>query len=507
MDEPESATRRPSHSPNGRELAKTPTGIRGLDEITRGGLPKGRPTLVCGGPGSGKTMLALTFLVQGALHFDEPGVLMTFEENEEEIASDVASLGFDLPELIEAKKLAIDYVRVERSEIEETGEYDLEGLFVRLDHAIRTVGARRVVLDTIESLFGGLKNDVILRSELRRLFRWLKDQGVTAVITGERGDGALTRQGLEEYVSDAVILLDHRVHDQVSTRRLRVVKYRGSHHGTNEYPFLIDADGISVLPVSSLALEHEAPLERIPSGVPRLDEMLSGKGYYRGSTILVSGTAGTGKTSLAAHFLDAACRRGERCLCFLFEESPRQLLRNMRSIGIDLEPWVASGLLQFHADRPSRYGLETHLVSMHNVVANFRPTVTVIDPVTNLMTVGTYADVQAMLTRMIDHLKTENITAMLTSLMPGQTDIERTETAISSLMDTWIVLANDEVSGRHRRGLYVLKSRGMAHSNELREFVLTDRGLKLLDAAGEPGGPPDRVAHRSLEGRDRHAVV
>ena len=494
MDEPESATRRPSHSPNGRELAKTPTGIRGLDEITRGGLPKGRPTLVCGGPGSGKTMLALTFLVQGALHFDEPGVLMTFEENEEEIASDVASLGFNLPALIEAKKLAIDYVRVERNEIEETGEYDLEGLFVRLDHAIRTVGARRVVLDTIESLFGGLKNDVILRSELRRLFRWLKDQGVTAVITGERGDGALTRQGLEEYVSDAVILLDHRVHDQVSTRRLRVVKYRGSYHGTNEYPFLIDADGISVLPVSSLALEHEAPLERIPSGVPRLDEMLSGKGYYRGSTILVSGTAGTGKTSLAAHFLDGACRRGERCLCFLFEESPRQLLRNMRSIGIDLEPWVASGLLQFHADRPSRYGLETHLVSMHNVVANFRPTVTVIDPVTNLMTVGTYADVQAMLTRMIDHLKTENITAMLTSLMPGQTDIERTETAISSLMDTWIVLANDEVSGRHRRGLYVLKSRGMAHSNELREFVLTDRGLKLLDAAGEPGGPPDRVA-------------
>jgi circadian clock protein KaiC len=488
--------------PRHRQLAKAPTGVRGLDEITRGGLPKGRPTLVCGGPGSGKTLLALTFLVNGALRFDEPGVLLTFEENADEIASDVASLGFDLPELIEAKKLVVDYVRVERSEIEETGEYDLEGLFVRLEYAIRTVGAKRVVLDTIESLFAGLKSEGILRSELRRLFRWLKDQGVTAVITGERGEGLLTRQGLEEYVSDAVILLDHRVHDQVSTRRLRVVKYRGSHHGTNEYPFLIDTEGISVLPVSSLALEHPAPLERVSSGVARLDAMLSGKGYYRGSTILVSGTAGTGKTSLAAHFLDAACRRGERCLCFLFEESPLQLLRNMRSIGIDLEPWVAAGLLQFHADRPSRYGLETHLVTMHQVVASFRPTVAVIDPVTNLMSVGTYADVQAMLTRMIDHLKTENVTAMLTSLLPGLTEIERTETTISSLMDTWIVLANDDVDGRHRRGLYVLKSRGMAHSNELREFVLTDRGLDLHENGG-----PRAFSGGAKQGGDRHAIA
>jgi circadian clock protein KaiC len=488
------------------ELRKTLTGIRGLDEITRGGLPKGRPTLVCGGPGSGKTLLALTFLVNGAVQFDEPGVLMTFEENEDEIASDVASLGFNLPELIRAQKLAVDYVRVERSEIEETGEYDLEGLFVRLDHAIRTVGAKRVVLDTIESLFAGLKNDAILRSELRRLFRWLKDQGVTALITGERGEGALTRQGLEEYVSDAVILLDHRVHDQVSTRRLRVVKYRGSHHGTNEYPFLINADGISVLPVSSLALQHEAPLERVSSGVVRLDEMLSGNGYYRGSTVLVSGTAGTGKTSLAAHFLDAACRRGERCLCFLFEESSQQLLRNMRSIGIDLEPWVAAGLLQFHADRPSRYGLETHLVTMHHVVADFKPTVTVIDPVTNLMTVGTYADVQAMLTRLIDHLKTENITAMLTSLMPGQTEIERTETTISSLMDTWIVLANSEAGGHYRRRLHVLKSRGMAHSNELRQFVLTDHGLNMLDAASGPLDTSD-AGYGPWKGQNRHATV
>jgi circadian clock protein KaiC len=462
-----------------RDLAKTLTGIRGLDEITRGGLPEGRPTLVCGGPGSGKTLLALTFLVNGATQFDEPGVLMTFEENSDEIASDVASLGFDLPHLIEAGKLAVDYVRVERSEIEETGEYDLEGLFVRLDYAIKSVGAKRVVLDTIESLFSGLKDDAVLRAELWRLFRWLKDKGVTAIITGERGDGLLTKQGLEEYISDAVILLDHRVHDQVSTRRLRVVKYRGSYHGTNEYPFLIDATGISVLPVSSMALQHAAPLDRISAGIDRLDGMLGNKGYYRGSTVLVSGAAGTGKTSLAVHFLDAACRRGERCLCFLFEESPQQLLRNMRSIGIDLAPWVEAGLLRFHADRPSRYGLETHLATMHTLVADFKPTVTVIDPVTNLMTVGTYADVQAMLTRMIDHLKTENITAVLTSLAPGTTEIERTEASISSLMDTWIVLANDDVGGHHRRGLYVLKSRGMAHSNELREFTLSNDGMAI----------------------------
>jgi len=491
----------------GGELAKTRTGIQGLDEITGGGLPKGRPTLVCGGPGSGKTLLALTFLVNGAVQFDEPGVLMTFEENAEEIASDVASLGFDLPELIRAQKLAVDYVRVERSEIEETGEYDLEGLFVRLDYAIQSVGATRVVLDTIESLFAGLKDDAILRAELRRLFRWLKDKGVTAVITGERGEGLLTKQGLEEYVSDAVILLDHRVHDQVSTRRLRVVKYRGSHHGTNEYPFLIDASGISVLPVSSMALAHHAPLDRISAGIPRLDAMLGGKGYYRGSTVLLSGGAGTGKTSLAVHFLDAACRRGERCLCFLFEESPQQLIRNMRSIGVDLEPWVTSGLLQFHADRPSRYGLETHLATMHQVVANFRPTVVVLDPVTNLMTVGTFSDVQAMLTRMIDHLKTENITAVLTSLTPGLTSLERTETTISSLMDTWIVLANDEVDGHHRRGLYVLKSRGMRHSNERREFVFTNAGLDLFDGNGVSPGPSNEPVHGSQEGRDRHAVV
>ena len=452
-----------------------------MDEITNGGVPKGRPTLVCGGAGSGKTLLAASFLLNGVIQYGEPGVLMTFEETSDELTGDLASLGYDLPKLVAEDKLVVDYVRVERAEIEETGEYDLEGLFVRIEHAVSSIGARRIVLDTIESLFAGLSNPGILRAELRRLFRWLKDKGLTAVITGERGDIGLTRQGLEEYVSDAVILLDHRVVDQVSTRRLRIVKYRGSHHGTNEYPFLIDRDGLSVLPVTSLGLTHPALNDRVSSGVADLDAMLSGKGYYRGSTILLSGTAGTGKTSLAAHFVDAACRRGERCLYFLFEESPVQLMRNMRSIGIDFEPWVKSGLLQFHADRPSRFGLETHLAGMQRAVHRFKPTVTVTDPVTNLLTVGTQADVRSMLTRIIDYLKLATITGLFTSLTPGRTELEETDAGISSLMDTWIVLTVNEVDRKRRRWLSVLKSRGMAHSHEVVEYMLTDQGMQLLD--------------------------
>ena len=475
------------------ELAKSPTGVQGLDEITNGGLPKGRPTLICGGAGSGKTLLAASFLLNGVVHYDEPGVLMTFEETSEELASDLASLGYDLAKLVAEGKLVVDYVRVERSEIEETGEYDLEGLFVRLEHAVTSIGARRIVLDTVESLFAGLSNPGILRAELRRLFRWLKDKGLTAVITGERADTGLTRQGLEEYVSDAVILLDHRVQDQVSTRRLRIVKYRGSHHGTNEYPFLIDRDGVSVLPVTSLGLTHPALNERVSTGVARLDEMLSGEGYYRGSTILLSGTAGTGKTSLAAHFVDAACGRGERCLYFLFEESPAQLMRNMRSIGIDLRQWVDRGLLQFHADRPSRFGLETHLTGMQRAVHMFEPTVTVTDPVTNLLTVGSQNDVRSMLTRVIDYLKMKSITGLFTSLSPGRTELLETDAGISSLMDTWVVLTIDEENRTRRRWLSVLKSRGMAHSNSVREYQLGNAGLRILDSepaarAARPSG-------------------
>ena len=462
-------------------LQKAATGIEGLDDITGGGFPRGRPTLVCGGPGSGKTLVAVSFLVNGAERFGEPGVLMTFEENADDLAKDVASLGYDLPTLAAERKIAIDYVHIERSEIEETGEYDLEGLFVRLDHAIASIGAKRVVLDTIESLFSGLSNTAILRAELRRLFRWLKEKGVTTVVTAERGEGTLTRSGLEEYVSDAVIMLDHRVDDQISTRRLRVVKYRGSHHGTNEYPFLIDRDGIAVLPITSLGLDHPAPTDRVSTGTDILDSMLGNRGFYRGSTILVSGTAGTGKTSLAAHFLNAGCARGERCLHMLMEESPQQVVRNMRSIGLDLQPWIEKRLLSFHADRPARLGLEQHLAGLHRVVRETRPSLVVIDPVTNLLAIGSASDVRAMLTRIIDHLKTAGITAMFTSLTPGRDETQDTDTMISSLMDTWVLMTLTEREHRRERDIAVLKSRGMVHSNEIREFSMTERGFGWSD--------------------------
>jgi len=469
-------------------IKKVPTGIAGLDEITDGGLPFGRPTLVCGGPGSGKTLLGTSFLVNGIVRYDEPAVLMSFEENAAELTQDVASLGFNLGKLIDDKKLVVDYVHIDRSEIEETGEYDLEGLFVRLEHSINLVGARRIVLDTIESLFSGLADQSILRAELRRLFRWLRDRNLTVVVTGEKGESTLTRYGLEEYITDVVIQLDHRVLDQISTRRLRIVKYRGSPHGTNEYPFLIDDSGLSVLPVTSLTLRHEAASDRVSTGLPKLDQMLGGEGYYRGSTVLITGTAGTGKTTLAAHFADAAARRGERCLYFLFEESPSQMLRNMRAAGIDLAPAVDAGLLTFHADRPSRYGLETHLVMMHRAVQECRPTVVIVDPMTNLLTIGTQLDVRAMLTRMVDYLKMKGITALFTSLTAG-VDLQTTDAMISSLMDTWIFTALEERERRLRRFIYVLKSRGMPHSDEMREFRITGNGLDIgaLEVAGNRG--------------------
>lgn len=462
-------------------LPKVPTGIHGLDELTFGGLPRGQATLVCGGAGSGKTLLGAEFLTRGATQFGEPGVLVTFEENEKEMARNVASLGFDLDDLIARKKLVIDHVRVDRSEVEETGDWNLEGLFVRMAYAIDSVGAKRVVLDTIEALFAGLRDTATLRAELHRLFRWLKDKGVTAVITAERGDGKMTRHGLEEYVSDCVILLDHRVHDQVATRRMRIVKYRGSRHGADEYPFLVGERGLSVLPITSMGLTHIASTERISSGVARLDSMLDGKGYYRGSSVLVSGTAGTGKTSLAAHLADAACRRGERCLYFLFEESPSQYIRNMRSIGLNLEPWVKQGLLKFHAARPNLYGLEAHLMTMHQLTEQFDPQVVVMDPVTNLITVGTINEVKSLLVRLIDFFKMRQITAFFTSLNAGGQVEESTDIGISSLMDTWLMLRDHENNGERNRLLYVLKSRGMAHSNQVREFRLTGHGIELID--------------------------
>ncbi|HEY3394716.1 MAG TPA: circadian clock protein KaiC [Lacipirellulaceae bacterium] len=496
-----------SQKPNRDSLPKAASGIQGLDEVTGGGLPRGRPTLVCGSAGCGKTLLAIEFLVRGATEFGEPGVFMAFEENAEDLAQNVRSLGFDLDRLAEEKKLVVDYVHIERSEIEETGEYDLEGLFIRLGHAIDTIGAKRVVLDTIETLFGGLANPAILRSELRRLFRWLKEKGVTAVITGERGNGTLTRQGLEEYVSDCVILLDHRVTENLSTRRLRIVKYRGTLHGTNEYPFLIDENGISVLPITSLGLRHEASEERISTGVSRLDTMLGGAGVYRGSSVLITGTAGTGKTSLAGHFADATCRRGERCLYLAFEESESQMVRNMRSIGLDLAPWLKKGLLLFHATRPTAFGLETHLAALHKLVKEFQPRVVIVDPITNFLKAGTQAEAEAMLMRLIDFLKSQQITALFTSLTHSGSALEQSEVGISSLIDTWLLMREIELGGERNRGMYVLKSRGMAHSNQIREFLLTDHGVELRDVYVGPEGVLTGSLRLAQESREQAAAL
>jgi circadian clock protein KaiC len=484
-------------------LPKCPTGIQGLDEITGGGLPRGRPTLVCGGAGCGKTLLAAEFLVRGAVEFDEPGVLVAFEETDAELKANVASLGFDLAALVRRKKLVLDHVYLERSEITETGEYDLEGLFVRLNHAIDSIGAKRVVLDTLEALFAGLPNEAILRAELRRLFRWLKDKGVTAIVTAERGREQLTRHGLEEYVSDCVILLDHRVFEQIATRHLRVVKYRGAFHGTNEFPFHIGDDGISVLPITSLGLNHKVSNERISTGIPRLDAMLSGRGFFRGSSILLTGTAGTGKTSVGASFAEAGARRGERVLFFSFEESPNQIIRNMRSIGLRLEPLVTSGLLRFHSARPTLYGLEMHLATMFKEIATFQPAIVIVDPITSLLVAGTGPETKGMMTRLIDFLKAGQVTSLFTSLTHGGHALEQSEIAMSSLMDAWLLLQDFEGNGERNRVLYVLKARGMAHSNQIREFLISNRGIDLVDAYIGPSGVLTGAARVAQTAREK----
>jgi circadian clock protein KaiC len=483
-------------------LEKTPTGIPGFDEISEGGLPKGRTTIVCGSAGCGKTMFGIEFLVRGALQYDEPGVLMAFEETPEDIARNVASLGFDIQDLAEKKKLFLDYISVEPHEIQESGDYDLEGLFIRLQSAVDAVGAKRVMFDTLEALFSGFSNPGILRAEFRRLFRWLKDRGLTTVITAERGGGTLTRHGLEEYVSDCVILLDHRIKDQISARRLRIVKYRGTKHGADEYPFLIDERGMSILPLTSLQLQHTVSSERISSGVPDLDEMLEGKGYYRGSSVLVTGTAGSGKTTLAASFVDAACRRGERCLFIDFEESRDQVARNMNSVGIDLDQWTKKGLLTHEAWRPTQFGIEMHLLRIHKFIEKVKPQCVVIDPITNLLNGSSDTEVYSMLMRLMDFLKVSGITALFVSLTSGGAELEQTSVGISSISDTWILLRDLELNGERNRCLYVLKSRGMAHSNQLREFVITGHGIRLLPVYIGHGGVltgSSRVTQESAE--------
>jgi circadian clock protein KaiC len=488
-------------------LQKAQTGIKGLDEITLGGFPQGRPTLICGSAGCGKTLFSIEFLVHGALQFGEPGVFVAFEEKSEELTINVASLGFDLDRMQKDKLIKLDHIHIERSEIEETGEYDLDGLFIRLGHAIDSIGAKRVVLDTIESLFSGLNNEAIIRAELRRLFEWLKEKKVTTIITGERGEGSLTRQGLEEYVSDCVILLDHRVANKISTRLLRIVKYRGSVHGTNEYPFLIDEDGISVLPVTSLTLSHNASSKRISSGIPALNKMLGGEGFFEGSSILVSGTAGTGKTSIAGSFANETCLNGDRCIYFAFEESPKQIVRNMRSIGVDLQSHIDNGLLKFHASRPTLNGLEMHLLSINKLISQFKPKTVVVDPITNLITVGTVSEVKSVLIRLIDFLQAEGTTVMFTALSLNDSISEQTDESVSSLVDAWLLVRDIEMNGERNRGLYVMKSRGMKHSNQVREFVISDNGLDLVDVFLGPEGVLTGSARAAQQLLERTGVV
>ena len=482
-------------------LAKTPTGIPGLDEITNGGLPRGRPTLVCGGAGCGKSLLAMEFLVRGVLDYGEPGVFMSFEETTDDLVENGRSLGFDLERLSARRRLLLDHVRLERSELTETGEYDLEGLFIRLGHAIDSIGAKRVVLDTIELLFTGLSDALVLRAELARLFRWLKAKRVTAIVTGERAGDQLTRHGLEEFVSDCVILLDQRVTEQSATRRLRILKYRGSGHGGNEMPFLIDDHGVSVLPITSLGLAHRASTAHLSTGVAGLDAMFGKKGYFRGNSVLVSGTAGTGKSSLAAHCADAACRRGERALYLAFEESPSQITRNMRSIGVDFDPWLRRDRLRILAQRPTALGLEAHLMAIHRAIDDWKPRVVVVDPVTNMISVGSEAEVKAMLARLIDFMKARQITAIFTSLTEGGRAAERTDLGVSSLMDVWMLLGNPEANGERNRAIQIVKARGMAHSNQVREFVMSDRGITLVDVSR---GADGSVAIGSTRGAQQH---
>ncbi len=472
------------------QLPKCPTGIKGFDQITAGGLPKNRITLICGSAGSGKTLLGIDFLIKGAANYHEPGIFMSFEETEEELYKDVASLSLDLQGLVSQKKILLEHVLLGRRDIQEL-DFNLEGLFIRLEHAIDAIGAKRVVLDSIESLFAGLTDAGMLRLEIKRLFRWLKNKHVTAIVTGEPGEGSYTRHGLEEYISDCIILLDNRVNQEMAIRRIRVIKYRGSNHGTNEYPFVIDKDGLSVIPITSAGLDQPGTAKRVSTGIPSLDKMFQGGGFTRGSTILISGTAGTGKTSLAAAFAVERCKRGERCLFLSYEESSGQLIQNMSSIDIHLGPLVEKGLLRIVSTRPSFFGLEMHLLDLYKTIEEFKPQAVVIDPLTSLIAEGSQREIQSMVTRMIDLLKSKCITGLFTSLVSSTAqNYTSGEVGVSSLIDTWLVVRElEEEAGKRRiRGLYIVKSRGMGHSSDVHKLVLSDDGISIvpMSAAADP---------------------
>jgi circadian clock protein KaiC len=460
-------------------LAKAQTGITGFDEVTGGGLPRGRPTLFCGGPGCGKTILAMEFLVRGAREFNEPGLFVSFEESPDQLIQNFRTLGFDLDDLIEKNRLKISHVELSRVEIIESGTFSLDALLIRLEHGLAEIGATRLVLDSMEAVFSALSRTENLRNEIARLFHWLRDKGVTAVVTGERGKEELTRHGFEEYVSDCVILLDHRVTDQIPKRRLRIVKFRGSPHASNEFPFLISNTGVFLFPITSLNLDHAASLEYVGSGVKDIDAMLGGHGYFKASTVLVTGKAGTGKSSLAAAFAVAACERGERCLYFAFEESAAQMTRNMKSVGIDLDRWIKNGLLTVRAFRPTFRGLEAHIISVVREADAVKPACVVIDPITNFITVGGEEEVRSMLTRILDLLKRRGVSLLMTALTPGSGIANETEMHVSSLVDTWIVLDLESAGDIRRRKIYIVKSRGMEHSYETRELVMSPRGLSV----------------------------
>ncbi|WP_240236172.1 circadian clock protein KaiC [Nocardioides sp. CFH 31398] len=481
-------------------LEKAATGIEGFDDITFGGLPRARATIVTGAAGSGKSMFGVEFLAQGARAYGEPGVLLSFEETADELVANAASIGVDLRAMADEGTLVVDSAAGDLDDLVQSGAFDLEGLLLRLAAAIDAVGARRVVLDTVETLFSTLPDETTVRREFARLLRWLKERDLTVVVTAERGQqGRLTRHGIEEYVSDCVVVLDHRVEDEVATRRMRVAKYRGSPHGTNEFPFLISGRGLVVMPLHHDELT-EVSEERVSLGIPELDTMVGG-GVFRGSTIMISGSAGTGKTSIAACAADAACRRGEKALFLSFEEPSGQVVRNMRSIGLDLQHWIDKGLLVVQHMRPAITGLEAHLASLHMILDEHPAEVVVLDAVASLSRgVASYASASAV-ARDIAMLRLRGATTVLTALA-GTHDDPHTDVSASSLVDAWLLVRNVENDGERNRLLMTIKNRGSFHSNQVREFLLTDDGPRLVDVFVGPDGVLTGSAREQQEARD-----